>query len=52
VAQAFRETKIRLTTRGASAIAVDRGAFAAGARAGDGINLGRPVEDASPDLLR
>jgi hypothetical protein len=51
VAEAFRETKIRLTARSASKIAIDRGAFAAGEQAGNGINLKRPIEDSSPELL-
>lgn len=51
VAEAFRETKIRLSRRGTAAMTVDQRAFAAGALAGNGINLGRPVEDASPELL-
>lgn len=51
VAEAFRETKIRLSVRSASKIAIDRGAFAAGEQAGNGINLKRPLEDRSPELL-
>jgi hypothetical protein len=51
VAEAFRETKIRLSSRSASKIAIDRGAFAAGEQAGNGINLKRPIEDRSPELL-
>lgn len=52
VAEAFRDTKIRLSARSASKIVIDRGAFAAGKQAGNSINLKRPIEDRSPELLR
>jgi hypothetical protein len=51
VADAFRETKIRLSARSAAKIVIDQGAFAAGEQAGNGINLKRPIEDRSPGLL-
>ncbi|MCB8882707.1 DUF2786 domain-containing protein [Acidisoma cellulosilytica] len=52
VADAFRETKIRLRARSVTVIAIDRRAYAAGEVAGDGINLARPVTDQGPARLR
>lgn len=52
VAEAFRETKIRLRSRRIAAIAIDRRAYAAGEVAGDGINLARPVTENGPARLR
>ena len=52
VAEAFRETKIRLRSRSVAAISIDRRAYAAGEVAGDGINLARPVTENGPARLR
>lgn len=52
VAAAFAETKIQLRTHQSSATLLDRRAFATGQRAGDRINLRRPLEDGSSLLLQ
>lgn len=52
VADAFRETKIKLRTRSVSVISIDRRAYAAGEEAGARINLDRPVTDQSAARLK
>ncbi|MCB8877062.1 DUF2786 domain-containing protein [Acidisoma silvae] len=52
VQDAFRETKIKLRSRSASVIAIDRQAYMAGGLAGDRINLSRPVGDQGVPCLK